>query len=741
MSIQLNRRLFVFTGVCASLCILPLRIEAQHEIRVLARVDAIGSVLSSEIPVYALLQDAAGQSYALTIAGESQIEAFDRPFQILDKPAGQPSDYLVLREGRPGAKKAAAGRVTVLHDDGAQWLVRVTGRTSDELADLGFMLYRLPAKPIVWTAPQPLLLRPTGAASAATILATYDPLVAEIVNHVQQTNLYLTLKRLSGEEPAIAWGNLTNIYTRHTTAMSAIPVTNAAAFASEQLQALGLSVRYCGWSNGGYSGRNVEAVQIGGALSNEIVVIVAHLDDMPSSGRAPGADDNGSGSAAVLTAASVLRQYAFDRTIYYVLVTGEEQGLLGSAVYAANAKTAGLNMVAVLNLDMIAWDSVPPPTLNLYTHSVGAPTYSNEMAIATTFTNVVAAYGLTGSLAPVIYNNSGMVWSDHASFWNQSYAAILAIEAYGSDFNAYYHTSNDNLAHCNVAYFTAFAQAAIGTLATLAGPTNRIPFDAIEVVNSDWIPGSGVGAGVFFAQHADGATENGADTQDRAWADAYTNPNPAWLKISSIPYGSELRSDARPTNSETIFRGKLAVVATNASIITDTNRLRFAFLTGPDSNRIYTVKIHVDGEYTLQSNDFEFVQDLREVVASGGHVGLPSLKQVSNGVYYGTCDIGARFLNRDSTNCLTRTIIATGSNIIMTLAAQVGTHIVDAYDVSTNLLDPDGWQSWISYTNDIAPDATNFESGWQTITRVLDYSDFTASPAWFFRFKRHWTDW
>jgi hypothetical protein len=64
--------------------------------------------------------------------------------------------------------------------------------------------------------------------------------------------------------------------------------------------------------------------------------------------------------------------------------------------------------------------------------------------------------------------NPGLTASDHSSFWNKNYSAILLIEQYYGDFNAYYHTVNDKLLYFNLPYFHKLSKLTIGTLATLA---------------------------------------------------------------------------------------------------------------------------------------------------------------------------------------------------------------------------------------------------------------------------------
>jgi len=88
------------------------------------------------------------------------------------------------------------------------------------------------------------------------------------------------------------------------------------------------------------------------------IIIEAHLDSR-CDGRcdtacaAPGADDNGSGSALVLELARVMSSYSFPRTIVFMLTTGEEQGLLGATAFADFAVQQNIDLHLVLNNDIV----------------------------------------------------------------------------------------------------------------------------------------------------------------------------------------------------------------------------------------------------------------------------------------------------------------------------------------------------------------------------------------------------
>ena len=89
-----------------------------------------------------------------------------------------------------------------------------------------------------------------------------------------------------------------------------------------------------------------------------IFIISGHLDNMRTSvmdsvGEAPGANDDGSGTAAVIECARVMSKYKFSATIIFVALSGEEQGLLGAYFMAKKAKSASWKIEAVLNNDIM----------------------------------------------------------------------------------------------------------------------------------------------------------------------------------------------------------------------------------------------------------------------------------------------------------------------------------------------------------------------------------------------------
>ena len=94
------------------------------------------------------------------------------------------------------------------------------------------------------------------------------------------------------------------------------------------------------------------------AADKRLFIISGHLDNMRTNvmdrtGDAPGANDDGSGSAAVLECARIMSRHSFAATVIFITVSGEEQGLLGAYYMAQKLKAQNLTIEAVLNNDIM----------------------------------------------------------------------------------------------------------------------------------------------------------------------------------------------------------------------------------------------------------------------------------------------------------------------------------------------------------------------------------------------------
>jgi len=306
--------------------------------------------------------------------------------------------------------------------------------------------------------------RPAAAPAPSAQPAAPDPLIRAMVDDVSPAAVWLYTAQLTGALPVIVDGAIYTITTRHTA--SGPPLTKATQFVGAQLARNGYGVEYQAWSKGEHQNRNVIGERKGLTRPGEIYIIGAHLDDMPREGLAPGADDNASGSAAVLIAAEIMSRYRWACTLRFAFWTGEEQGFLGSSSYADRAKADGEAIQGYLNLDMLGYNQAPPRAMNLFWSS--AITGSEQ--IADLFTTVVSVYSL--DLVPLKFDALHFPlgnYSDNWSFWAQGYPAILVIEDSYGDFTPYYHRATDEIGTLDMDFFRSMVQASVGAFAHMTG--------------------------------------------------------------------------------------------------------------------------------------------------------------------------------------------------------------------------------------------------------------------------------
>ncbi len=298
-------------------------------------------------------------------------------------------------------------------------------------------------------------------------MAQTNPLVQQAINNVNIDSLTQFVNELSGEVPVTINGQQVTITTRY---YSSPTNDKAADYVKAKFDSYGLQTFDQAFSYG----RNVYGIQPGTTHPDQYYIICAHYDDMPSSGLAPGADDNGSGTCAVIEAARVLKDYSFDYSIIYAIWDAEELGLLGSAYYAQNTT---LDILGVINMDMIAWDSNNDNLAEIHTKNI-----ANSVALKDSMLMVNTDYSV--GIQPSVIN-PGITASDHASFWNHGITAVLLIENYYGDFNQYYHTSNDLIDHYNFPYFEKCSKLCIGTLSLMAKVEGVVPVE-LTSFTADW---------------------------------------------------------------------------------------------------------------------------------------------------------------------------------------------------------------------------------------------------------------
>jgi len=275
-----------------------------------------------------------------------------------------------------------------------------------------------------------------------------DPQIADIVNSVQ---------------PSFFESNLMQLVSYPSRFATSAGFMDAADWALNELTALGLDCEVVPINVPGFgTSANVVARKTGSApAGHQNIIVVAHLDSFNQVGGqnapAPGADDNASGSAGLLTIARALAEIEFRNDLTFVLFGGEEQGLHGSKQFVAGLSTPEkADIRSVLNMDMIGSLNGTPASVLLE----GAPV-SQWMIDA--LASAAASYS---SLDVQISLNPFA--SDHVPFLDADIPAVLTIE--GADgANDAIHTGDDTPDRIDIGFAMEILRMNIGFIASEAG--------------------------------------------------------------------------------------------------------------------------------------------------------------------------------------------------------------------------------------------------------------------------------
>ena len=266
------------------------------------------------------------------------------------------------------------------------------------------------------------------------------------------------LKPLGAEEKLLA----DNI-RRHVAAMAScernlfkpVELEATAQYIEKTFTELGYAVAAQRFESGAGEVRNIEVEVAGGARAGEILVIGAHYDSVVG---AVGANDNGSGVAAVVELARLFRGAKPARTLRLVAFVNEEppfhhSDAMGSRVYARRSKERGERIVAMFSLETIGYYSDRPGSQR-YPFPLGVfyPSTGNFIAFVSNLSSrsllheVIlsfrrhAEFPSEAVAAPAFI--PGVNWSDHWSFWREGYPALMVTDTAPYRYS-HYHTMQD----------------------------------------------------------------------------------------------------------------------------------------------------------------------------------------------------------------------------------------------------------------------------------------------------------
>jgi Zn-dependent M28 family amino/carboxypeptidase len=232
-------------------------------------------------------------------------------------------------------------------------------------------------------------------------------------------------------------------------------LAHSARYLEERLRESGHTVTREAFTAASVDVHNLVVERRGATRPEEILVVGAHYDSVMGS---PGANDNATGTAALLEIARSLAEQQPARTVRCVFFVNEEPPFyltdeMGSLVHARGAKQRGENVVAMLSLETIGYYTDEPRSQHYpFPFALFYPSKGNFVGLVGNLDSRSlvrraigsfrrhAAIPSEGLAAPGFV--PGIGWSDHWSFWHQGYPAVMvtdtALFRYGP-----YHTRED----------------------------------------------------------------------------------------------------------------------------------------------------------------------------------------------------------------------------------------------------------------------------------------------------------
>ena len=230
--------------------------------------------------------------------------------------------------------------------------------------------------------------------------------------------------------------------------------------------------------------RNIIGTIPGDGKPDSIIVIGGHMDAclwnkqqgfLPDQSWAPGADDNGTGTAAVLEIARVLKKYKarFRWTLKFVAFSGEEQWEVGSKHWVNSVVSPKrMKLHSFFNIDMIGFHKPSVDSNLMYVVPNTASQHISRMA-----DSVNQWYDLNLYLNTTVKNNQS---GDHTPFWEKNYDGVMISEAAQEDIwdnDAYpcYHTVCDTIGNIMFGLVKRTTQMVLGAATTFAHPVSVTP--------------------------------------------------------------------------------------------------------------------------------------------------------------------------------------------------------------------------------------------------------------------------
>jgi len=393
------------------------------------------------------------EDFVLAEFEKSKLDELDRAglkYEIVDENPWT-EEYFLVTSREELAKVNLEFYGQILLKDTNWKLLKATPEIAAELRNLRYTVIPVHRQPL------PLKYKPPAMLIKPVIKYSID--IDSLLNLISQDSLYTWDLRLQ------------NFKTRYSYIDS---IYRARDWLYQKFVSFGIDSLWLHYYNYDSPQYNVVAVVPGTAQPDRVIVVGGHYDSVVyGSGTdfyvwAPGADDNGSGTAATLEMARIIAQHPLPLTVMFVPFAQEEQGLIGSYAFAQYLHNNNTNLDLTINSDMIGHSIDTDKDVMIYADP-SAMDYVNVMiSMANTYTYLRPVYG--GQTAG----------SDHYSFYQHGYDAVCALE--GDFFDNGWHKNYDLVDSLDFYYMREVVKMCLATLSLVGNSPS--PVESLDARNA-----------------------------------------------------------------------------------------------------------------------------------------------------------------------------------------------------------------------------------------------------------------
>jgi hypothetical protein len=369
-------------------------------------------------------------------SGLALLEKQGIPFEVLTRFPEVQKNYLL--SPHPGVEPSKALKVLLrpVLNRAEQGFAQLDRAGLDLMEEKGYYALEIGEEPIPFTYVSPPQVKMPSTAATDWIQT--------LVDQISQDSLLAYTQKLQ------------NFQTRYSYSDS---IASARQWLLDKFASFGIDSVYLDHYFYDSDQWNVVATVPGTAEPDALIVVGGHYDSVTygqSPGPltyAPGADDNGSGTAATLELARIIANNPLPQTVVFVPFAQEEQGIIGSKAYADEAFIRGDDIRCMFNMDMIGYK--PNSTSVKVLHDPSSlPVADLMVSLAPTYAGLTAIKGSASSN------------SDHWYFMQHGYRAVFAHEYIFN--NQGWHKNTDLTDSMNFDYMTKVVKLVMATMASLS---------------------------------------------------------------------------------------------------------------------------------------------------------------------------------------------------------------------------------------------------------------------------------